>query len=105
MRALACIRLIAMVGAGGVLYLTPMVFHREAFSASSVGDGLALAALAGILGRLLCGVLLDRGLRASLPVALAALAALFGDSSLLFAEGFGGYGGGQLLLGLAAGLY
>ena len=105
LRALASIRAIAMVGAGGVLYLTPMVFHREAFSASSVGEGLALAALAGIGGRLLSGLLLDRGRRASLPVALAAVCALMGDSSLLGAEGFGGYLLGQLLLGLAAGLY
>jgi len=105
LRALAAIRTIAMVGAGGVLYLTPMVFHREAFSASSVGDGLALAALAGIVGRLFSGLLLDRGRRASLPVALAAVSALLGDSSLFSAEGFGGYVTGQLLLGLAAGLY
>ena len=105
LRALATIRTIAMLGAGGVLYLTPMVFHREAFSASSVGDGLALAALAGIAGRLLSGVLLDRGRRASLPVVLAALCALLGDSSLFAAEGFGGYVSGQLLLGLAAGFY
>jgi len=105
LRALVRIRLIAMLGAGGVLYLTPMVFHREAFSASSVGDGLALAALAGVFGRLLSGVLLDRGRSASLPVALGAGSALLGDASLLGAEGFGGYLLGQLLLGLAAGLY
>lgn len=105
LRALVGIRLIAMVGAGGVLYLTPMVFHREAFSASSVGDGLALAALAGTAGRLWSGVLLDRGCSASLPVILAAVCALLGDGTLLVAEGFGGYLGGQLLLGTAAGLY
>jgi MFS family permease len=105
LRALARIRSIAMLGAGGVLYLTPLVFHREAFSASSVGDGLALAALAGVVGRLLSGVLLDRGRRASLPVVLAASCALLGDASLFSAEGFGGYVLGQLLLGLAAGLY
>lgn len=105
LRSLATIRTIAMLGAGGVLYLTPLVFHREAFSASSVGDGLALAALAGIGGRLLSGLLLDRGRRASLPVALAAVCALLGDSSLFSAEGFGGYVLGQLLLGVAAGLY
>lgn len=105
LRAVAVIRTIAMLGAGGVLYLTPLVFHREAFSASSVGDGLALAALAGVAGRLLSGLLLDRGRRASLPVALAAVCALLGDSCLFSAEGFGGYVVGQLLLGLAAGLY
>lgn len=105
LRAVARVRLIAMVGAGGVLYLTPMVFHREAFSASSVGDGLALAALTGTAGRLLSGLLLDRGRSGSLPVGLAALCAMVGDGLLLGAEGFGGYLAGQVLVGLAAGLY
>ncbi|MFZ0409274.1 MAG: MFS transporter [Cyanobium sp.] len=105
LRDLARIRLIAMVGAGGVLYLTPMVFHQEAFSASTVTEGLALAALAGTAGRLLSGVLLDRGLSCSLPVLLACLSALLGDTLLFQAEGFGGYAGGQLLLGIAMGLY
>ncbi|MEI8251977.1 MAG: MFS transporter [Synechococcus sp. ELA057] len=102
---LARLRLIAMIGAGGVLYLTPMVFHREAFSASSVGAGLALAALAGTIGRLASGVLLDRGRRASLPVVLAVACALLGDALLLLSRGFGGYAAGQLLLGIAAGFY
>ncbi len=94
-----------MVGAGGVLYLTPMVFHQEHFSASRVTEGLALAAVAGTLGRMLCGVLLDRGLNCSVPVLLAALVAMAGDSRLIGTEAFGGYLQGQLLLGIAMGLY
>ena len=94
-----------MVGAGGVLYLTPMVFHREAFSASSVGAGLALAALAGTIGRLISGVLLDRGLRASVPLVLAVASALLGDGLLLLSQDFVGYAAGQVLLGIAAGFY
>ncbi len=105
LRRLAQLRLIAMVGAGGVLHLTPMVFHREAFSATTVGVGLALAALAGTVGRMWSGVLLDRGQRSSLPVALAALFALMGDSLLLLAHGPALYGVGQLLLGMGTGLY
>ena len=35
LRELALIRLIASVGAGGVLYLTPLVFHHAAFSAQA----------------------------------------------------------------------
>ena len=105
LRDLARIRLIAMVGAGGVAYMTPMVFHHEAFSASSVTEGLALAALAGTGGRLLSGVLLDRGLSCSLPVLLACLSAMLGDTLLFHAEGFGGFVAGQLLLGIAMGLY
>ena len=99
------IRLVASLGAGGVLYLTPLVFHQASFTAGSVTQGVALAALAGTAGRLISGLLLDRGLNCSLPVLLAILAALAGDSRLLGASGFAGYLQGQLLLGTAMGLY
>lgn len=99
------LRLVGSVGAGGVLYLTPMVFHQEAFSATSVTQGLALAALAGTVGRFLCGLLLDRGLNCSLPVLLAALLSLVADTILFGAREFSGYLLGQLLLGTAMGFY
>jgi MFS family permease len=99
------VRLMASLGAGGVLYLTPMVFHREHFSAASVGLGLALAALTGTAGRFASGALLDRGLNCSLPVLLAAATALLADGLLLQADTFPAYVVGQLLLGTAMGLY
>ncbi len=105
LRQVALVRLVASLGAGGVLYLTPIVFHQAAFSAQSVTQGLALAALAGTVGRFASGALLDRGLACSIPVLLAAAAALLGDLRLLSTTAFGGYVQGQLLLGVAAGLY
>ncbi len=102
---LALIRLVSSLGAGGVLYLTPLVFHQARFSPSSVTMGVALAALAGALGRLLSGLLLDRGSRCSLPVLLAIGTALAGDWQLLGASGFADYLQGQLLMGIAMGLY
>jgi MFS family permease len=105
LRELALIRFIAAIGAGGVLYLTPLVFHRADFSAQAVTAGIGLAALAGTVGRLASGLLLDRGLNCSTPVLLAALAAVLGDGRLIGAQTFDGYVIGQLLLGIAAGLY
>ena len=105
LRGLALVRLIASIGAGGVLYLTPMVFHQEAFTATSVGSGLALAALAGTLGRFVSGVLLDRGLACSLPVLLAIGFAAAGDGILLAASSLAPFLLGQVLLGVAMGLY
>ncbi|MCP9886553.1 MFS transporter [Cyanobium sp. ATX 6A2] len=102
---MAVLRLVGSVGAGGVLYLTPMVFHQEAFSATNVTQGLALAALAGTVGRFLCGLLLDRGLNCSLPVLLAALLSLGADATLFNAREFPGYLLGQLMLGIAMGFY
>jgi hypothetical protein len=101
----ALLRLVSAVGGGGVLYLTPMVFHREAFTASAVGEGLALAALVGAGGRMLSGLLLDRGLSCSWPIGLAVVASLLGDGALLRATTQDSYRLGQALLGLAMGLY
>ena len=105
LRELAVLRLIAALGYGGVLYLTPLVFHQAAFSPSQVTGGIALAALAGTGGRLLAGALLDRGLRCSGPVLLAAITAIAGDGVLLLAQSFAAFALGQVLLGIAAGLY
>jgi len=101
----ALLRLLSALGAGAVLYLTPMVFHREAFSAASVGEGLALAALVGVGARLLSGVLLDQGLSCSWPIGMGVVASLLGDGVLLGAVAEGPYRLGQALLGLAMGLY
>ena len=102
---MALIRLLASFGAGGVIYLTPIVFHQASFTAGQVSQGLAASALIGTLARLLSGVLLDRGLTCSWPVRAAALLALMADLVLFKATGFNGYLVGQLLIGVAAGLY
>jgi len=99
------VRLVGSLGAGGVLYLTPLVFHRAAFSASTVTLGVALAALTGTIGRFASGALLDRGCRCSLPVLLAVACAMAGDLQLGLAGTMAAYGRGQLLLGLSMGLY
>ena len=95
----------ASFGAGGILYLTPMVFHRAAFSASAVGLGLALAALIGTVARFASGALLDRGSSCGVPVILAGLSGACGDAVLLGAHHLPGYIAGQLLIGVAGGLY
>ena len=105
LRQLALLRLVAALGSGGVLYLTPLVFHAAAFSAAAVTTGLALAAVAGIFGRLGSGLLLDRGRRCSLPVLLAAGFAIAGDGVLLVAHSQAAFVLGQILLGSAVGLY
>jgi MFS family permease len=99
------IRWIASLGAGGVIYMTPIIFHQVDLSASQVGQGLAASALIGTVARLLSGLMLDRGLSCSWPVRAAAVLALIADLVLLQAHGFEGYLSGQLLIGVAAGFY
>jgi MFS family permease len=105
LRELSLIRLVASLGAGGVLYLTPVVFHQAGFSATAVGLGLAAGAAAGTVGRFLCGLLIDRGLSTSKPVLVAALLSLLADGRLLSATTFPAFVVGQILLGMAMGIY
>ena len=105
LQEVASIRLLASLGAGGVIYMTPMVFHQVSFTASQVGQGLAASALIGTAARLMSGVLLDRGLSCSWPVRAAAVLAFLADLVLFQAQGFNGYLAGQLLIGVAAGVY
>ena len=81
------------------------MFHQASFTAVQVSQGLAASALIGTVARLLSGVMLDRGLTCSWPVRAAALLALAADLVLFRATGFNGYLIGQLLIGVAAGLY
>jgi MFS family permease len=104
LRRVVLVRLLGSIGAGGVLYLTPLVFHQT-LSAAAVTEGLALAALAGTAGRFISGALLDRGRASSTPVLLAVASAALGDLQLLLAGNVLAYALGQLLLGLAMGLY
>ena len=105
LRILSKIRLLASIGAGGVIYLTPLVFHQINLSATQIGTGLAAAALAGTTSRFLAGALLDEGTNSSLIVRWAAYLAIWADCCLLSAQNFSLYTIGQILLGLAAGLY
>ncbi|MFL0769550.1 MAG: MFS transporter, partial [Prochlorococcus sp.] len=105
LQEVALIRLLASIGAGGVIYMTPLIFNAESLSATEVGLGLSLAALTGILSRLICGLLLDRGVTCSWPVRAAALLAISGDLVLFHADSFSVYLQGQMMLGMAAGLY
>lgn len=99
------IRLVGSFGGGGILYLTPVVFHQAQFSPLAVGQGLAAAAVAGTAGRLFSGWWLDRGLCTTRPVLLAALLSVLADSRLLSADSFAAYLQGQVLLGTAMGIY
>lgn len=98
-------RLWASIGAGGVLYLTPLVFNELGFNPLEIGNGLAFAAFAGTISRFITGIFLDRGINCSTPIKLAAISVVIADLFLFFAEDYNSYLQGQILLGTAAGLY
>ena len=55
----------ASIGAGGVLYLSPLIFNSIGFTATQIGNGFGFAAVAGTLSRFIAGYCLDKGVRFS----------------------------------------
>ena len=105
LRLISKIRLLASLGAGGVIYLTPLVFNQIELSATQIGAGFAAAALTGTFSRFLSGVLLDKGRSIGLILKGAACLAITADWWFFNAQDFNSYAIGQVLLGGAAGLY
>ncbi len=105
LRIVSQVRFLASIGAGGVIYLTPLIFNQLELSATQIGSGIAAAAFSGALSRLFTGGLLDRGANSSLIIKSAALFAVFADFLLLTAQDYGAFALGQIFLGTAAGFY
>ena len=98
-------RIWTAIGAGGVLYLTPIIFNSIGLSVSQIGSGITTAAFAGITTRLGSGYLLDKGYSYKKSIQVASLIAIVSDFILFNSQNFPAYISGQFLLGAAAGIY
>jgi predicted MFS family arabinose efflux permease len=98
-------RLWTAIGAGGVLYLSPIIFNNLGLSAEQIGSGITTAALAGITTRVGTGYLLDKKINYDQTIKLACLIAILSDLILLYSQDFLAYICGQFFLGAAAGIY
>jgi len=98
-------RLWTAIGAGGVLYLSPIIFNSLGFSAEQIGRGITTAAFAGIATRFGTGYLLDKKFNYGKAINVACLIAILSDFILFYSQNFSAYLCGQFLLGAAAGIY
>tara|TARA_B100000700_G_scaffold324235_1_gene429866 strand:+ start:787 stop:2025 length:1239 start_codon:yes stop_codon:yes gene_type:complete len=98
-------RLWTAIGAGGVLYLSPIIFNSLNFSAEQIGSGFTAAALAGISTRSLTGYLLDKKYSYKNAINLSCLIAIISDFILFYSQSYLPYLVGQFFLGAAAGIY
>ncbi len=105
LRRITICRFLASVGAGGVLYLTPLIFNNLSFTATQIGIGFCAAALAGTLTRLLTGICLDKAIGFEILLKIAAFLAILADLLLLNAFTNKIYLLGEIFLGAAAGFY
>ena len=105
LRLVAEVRALAALGAGGILFLGPLVFNRLGLGAALIGQGLAIASVVGLLSRFLSGYVLDQGVALAVPLRVGAALSIAADLTLLQASSAWGYLAGQLLLGLGMGSY
>ncbi len=93
------------IGAGGVLYLSPIIFNSLNFSAEQIGSGITTAAFAGITTRFGTGYLLDKKFSYGQTIKVACLIAILSDFILFYSQNYLAYLCGQFFLGAAAGIY
>ena len=98
-------RLWTAIGAGGVLYLSPIVFNSIGFSAEQIGSGITTAAFAGIAARFGTGYLLDKNFCYGRAIKIACIVAILSDYILFYSQNFLAYLCGEFFLGAAAGIY
>ena len=98
-------RLWTAIGAGGVLYLSPIIFNSLGFSAEQIGTGITTAAFAGITTRIGTGILLDKKYSYKNVIKVACLIAILSDFILFYSQNYFVYLFGQFALGAAAGIY
>ena len=92
-------RLWTAIGAGGVLYLTPIIFNSLEFSAEQIGSGITTAAFAGIITRLGTGYLLDKKYSYRNSIKVACLITIISDYILFSSNSYLAYVAGQFFLG------
>ena len=105
LRVIIKARLWTAIGAGGVLYLSPIIFNSLGFSAEQIGSGMTTAAFTGITTRLGTGYLLDKKYSYRDAIKVACLIALISDFILFNSQTYLTYLYGHFFLGAAAGIY
>ena len=98
-------RLWTAIGAGGVLYLSPIIFNSLGFSAEQIGIGITTAACTGITTRFGTGYLLDKRYNYSKAIKVSCLIAIVSDFILFNAQNYLTYLAGQFVLGAATGIF
>ena len=98
-------RLWTAIGAGGVLYLSPIIFNSLGLSAEQIGSGITTAAFAGIATRFGTGYLLDKNFGYEKTIKVACIIAIISDFVLFYSQNFSAYICGELFLGASAGIY
>ncbi len=99
------IRFYAAFGAGGVIYLTSLIFNNIGLSATDIGLGFAISAIMGTLTRFFTGNYLNKKGKIQFPLIASSIISITASLILIFSRDTFLYIIGQSFVGAAAGIY
>ena len=105
LRLITKIRFFASFGAGGVIYLTSLIFDDIGFSATVIGLGFSISAVLGTLTRFFTGNYLNKKGDIQNPLIASSIISIAAGVFLIFTKNTFFYIIGQSLIGAAAGIY
>ncbi len=105
LRLITKIRFYAAFGAGGVIYLTSLIFNNIGLSATDIGLGFTISAIIGTLTRLFTGNYLNKIGKIQFPIVTSSILSIAASLCLIFSRDTFLYIIGQSFVGAAAGIY
>jgi MFS family permease len=105
LRLITKIRFYAAFGAGGVIYLTSLIFNNIGLSATDIGLGFTISAIIGTVTRLFTGNYLNKTGEIRFPIVTSSILSIAASLCLIFSKGTFLYIIGQTFVGAAAGIY
>tara|TARA_B100000900_G_scaffold334432_1_gene295752 strand:- start:402 stop:1631 length:1230 start_codon:yes stop_codon:yes gene_type:complete len=105
LRLITKIRFFASFGAGGVIYLTSLIFNNIGLSATEIGFGYTISAIIGTLTRFLTGNYLNKKGKIHTPLVISSSISIAAGFFLISSTDTYSYIIGQSFIGAAAGIY
>jgi len=105
LRLITKIRFFAAFGAGGIIYLTSLIFNDIGLSATNIGFGFTISAIIGTLTRFFTGKYLNKTGKIQFPLITSSILSITASLFLIFSRETLLYIIGQSFVGAAAGIY
>ena len=105
LRLITKIRFFASFGAGGVIYLTSLIFNNIGLSATEIGLGFTISAIIGTLTRIVTGNYLNKTGKIQNPLVISSFISIAAGFCLIISKDTYSYILGQAFIGAAAGIY
>ena len=86
LRLITKIRFFAAFGAGGVIYLTSLIFNNLGLSATDIGLGFTISAIIGTVTRLFTGNYLNKTGKIQFPIITSSILSIAASIFLIFSR-------------------